>query len=168
MPWDFWLIFLIVGAFVPWRGQRRMRHIMALPEVAGRDRMRLYFSTILFQWLLTAFVGWRAISRGLTSGELGLTGAWQPSILLITFAGALLIAWGHWMNLRRMAGAGTSHPSIEFLRAMAARIFPRSNGEILVYVVLALTAGICEEFIFRGFMIAALVRAEIPGWTVVA
>src|SRR5579862_7692866 len=42
MPWDFWLIFLVLGVLLPWRGYDRMRQLMALPEVTGRDRIKLY------------------------------------------------------------------------------------------------------------------------------
>jgi len=165
MPWDFWLIFIVLGVFLPWRGRQRIRKLLALSKVTGRDRIRLYLSTILFQWVLTALIGWRAFSRGLSTSELGLSAPWTPKILLITFAGAILIALGHWLNLHRMAGM--NHPSIDSLRAMAARIFPRSGGELAFYVALALTAGVCEEFIFRGFVIAALSRAELSTWEVI-
>jgi membrane protease YdiL (CAAX protease family) len=165
MPWDFWLIFIVLGVFLPWRGRRRIRKLLALPEVTGRERIRLYLSTILFQWVLTALIGWRAFSRGFGESELGLSAPWTPKILLITFAGAILIALGHWLNLRRMAGI--SHPSMDSLRAMAKRIFPRSGSELLVFLLLALTAGVCEEFIFRGFVIAALSRAQLATWEVI-
>jgi membrane protease YdiL (CAAX protease family) len=165
MPWDFWLMFVVLGVFLPWRGRQRIRKLLALPEVTGRDRIRLYLSTILFQWVLTTVIGWRAFSRGLSASELGLSAAWTPKVLLITIGGAVLIALGHWLNLRRMAGM--SHPSIESLRTMATRIFPRSGGELCFYLLLAFTAGICEEFIFRGFAVAAMSRAGLSNWEVV-
>jgi len=165
MPWDFWLLFIVLGVFLPWRGRQRIRKLLALPEVTGRDRIRLYLSTISFQWALTAVIGWRAFSRCLSARELGLSAPWTAKILLITFAGAILIALGHWLNLRRMAGM--SHPSIDSLRAMALRIFPRSGGELCFYLLLAVTAGVCEEFIFRGFVVGALSRAGLSNWEVV-
>jgi membrane protease YdiL (CAAX protease family) len=159
MPWDFWLIFLFLGVVLPWRGRQRVRQLMAIPEVTGRDRIRLYISTILFQWALAAVVAWRAFARGLTWRELGLTHGFTPSILLITVAGAMLIAVAHWMNLRRMARS--DHPALESLRALGSRLFPRQTMEFVFYILLAFTAGICEEFIFRGFMVAALFRADL-------
>jgi len=159
MPWDFWLIFLFLGVVLPWRGRQRVRQLMAIPEVTGRDRIRLYISTILFQWALTAIVGWRALARGLNWHQLGLTRGFTPSMVLIAVVGAALIAVAHWMNLRRMAHS--NHPGVESLRALGSRLFPRQAAEFIFYILLALTAGICEEFIFRGFMIAALFRADL-------
>ena len=165
MPWDFWLIFLFLSIVLPWRGRERMRHFMAQPQVLRRERIRLYASTILFQWVLAAIVAWRAFARGLTLPQLGLESGRPWSIFLLTLIGATLIAVAHWMNLRRMAGS--NHPAAEKLRAMAERLFPQSKTETIFFTLLALTAGICEEFIFRGFVIAALFAAGLSSWTAV-
>ena len=165
MPWDFWLIFLFLSVILPWRGRARMRHLMTLTNVSARDRIWLYVSTVLFQWMLTAFIGWRAVARGFSLHELGVTGVRTPGMLLLAVAGALLIGAAHWMNLRRMARS--KHPAVERLRALGVRLFPRSAPELVFYIVLALTAALCEEFIFRGFVIAALFHAGLSGLTVV-
>jgi membrane protease YdiL (CAAX protease family) len=165
MPWDFWLIFLFLSIVLPWRGRERMRHFLARSEVSGRERIRLYVSTILFQWLLATMVAWRAVARGLTVPQLGLANGPMGSTVLLTLIGATLIAAAHWMNLRRLAAS--NHPAAERLRAMAARLFPRSATETVFFTILAVTAGICEEFIFRGFVIAALFGAGLSNWTAV-
>ena len=165
MPWDFWLIFLFLGIVLPWRGRERMRHFMAQPQILHRERIRLYASTILFQWMLAAIVAWRAFARGLTPAQLGLASGRLSSVFLLTFIGAALIAVAHWMNLRRMAGL--NHPAAEKLRAMAERLFPQSATETIFFTLLALTAGVCEEFIFRGFVIAALFGAGLSSWAAV-
>lgn len=165
MPWDFWLIFFILGVVLPWRGRHRMEHFMTLPQVTGRERLRLYLSTILFQWSLAAIVGWRAFARGLTASQLGVELVHKPAMLLVALVGAVLIAAAHWMNMRRMGRA--KHPAAEKLRAMGARLFPRTAVELIFYILLAVTAGCCEEFVFRGFVIAALFRIHLASWVVV-
>jgi membrane protease YdiL (CAAX protease family) len=165
MSWDFWLIFLFLIVVLPWRGRQRMRKLMALPSVSGRERIQLYATTILFQWILTALVGWRAFERGISWRELGMANGWTPSVLSLTVIGAALIAVGHWANLRRMTAS--KHPAIQQLRAMGARLFPRSPAQAFFYILLALTAGCCEEFVFRGFVVAALFRAGFSAWIVV-
>jgi membrane protease YdiL (CAAX protease family) len=165
MPWDFWLIFLVIGIVIPWRGHARMRQLMALPEVTSRDRVKMYFVTILFQWLLTAFVAWRAFARGLSFRELGISSGVSFPMVTVTLAGAALVAAAHWANVRRMARS--DHPNLFRLRALGARLFPRSNFELSLFILLSLTAGICEEFLFRGFVMAALFRAGLAAWLVV-
>jgi uncharacterized protein len=165
MPLDFWLIFLVLGLVIPWRGYARMRELMALPEVTSRDRVKMYMATILFQWILTALVAWRAFARGLSLRELGVHGAASVSLLAVTFIGAALIAAAHWANVRRMARS--EHPNLERLRELASRLFPRSTSELTLFVLLSITAGICEEFLFRGFVMAALFRVGLATWLAV-
>jgi membrane protease YdiL (CAAX protease family) len=162
MPWDFWLIFLVLGILLPWRGVERMRHLMLLPEVSGRDRIKLYLLTILFQWVLALMVLWRAFARGLTLEELAVRGGSNPRILAASFIGAGILAAAHTANIRRMGRS--DHPHLERLRALGSRLFPRTAGETALFVMLALTAGICEEFLFRGFVIAALLRSGVATW----
>jgi|KBSMisStaDraftv2_1062788.scaffolds.fasta_scaffold03050_6 membrane protease YdiL (CAAX protease family) len=165
MPWDFWLIFLILGVVIPWRGYARMRQLMALPEVATRDRIKMYGATILFQWLLAAMVAWRAYARGLSRQELGLVGTASFSLVAITLLGATFIAAAHWANVRRMANS--DHPNLQRLRILGSLLFPRSSTELALFVALSVTAGVCEEFLFRGFVMAALFRAGLATWLVV-
>jgi membrane protease YdiL (CAAX protease family) len=165
MPWDFWLIFFILTVVLPWRGRRRMQQLMTRGRISGRDRIKLYGSTILFQWALVLVIGWRAGARGLSVQELGLARALSPRLVLLSAGGAALISVIHWMNLRRMSRL--DHPAIERLRQLAARLFPRSMPEMAFYLGLAVTAALCEEFIFRGFVMAALFRMGLSSWTVV-
>src|SRR5262249_57151581 len=52
-------------------------------------------------------------------------------------------------------------------RALAERILPQSASETLLFSGLAVTAGICEEFLYRGFAMASLARAGLPIWSVI-
>ena len=165
MPWDFWLIFLVLGILLPWRGFERMRHLMQLPEVGGRDRLKLYALTILFQWALTLLVAWRAFARGLSLEEIAVRGGRSSSVLAVTVVGGGLVAAAHWANLRRMARS--NHPNLQRLRALGSRLFPRTPSETTLFILLAITAGLCEEFLFRGFVMAALYRAGAVNWLAV-
>src|SRR5215510_13109884 len=141
MPWDFWLIFLLLGFVIPWRGYARMRHLMAQPEVTSRERIKMYLATIFFQWLLTALVAWRAFARGLSPRDLGIVHGVSLSLFVVTLLGASVIGATHWANVRRMARS--DHPNVQRLRALGSRLFPRTNLEMFLFVVLSVTAGIC-------------------------
>lgn len=165
MPWDFWFIFLFLAVFLPWRGLARVKTLLANPQVGTAQRLSLYASTIAFQWLTVAVVGWRAWVHGYTLSELGLATRARIGIALAALLGAALLAAGQWLNLRRLGRFST--PRITFFRALAQRIFPQSPIELLPFFALALTAGICEEFLYRGFTMAVLLRAGLPLWSVV-
>ena len=165
MPWDFWLIFIALGVLLPLRGRWRLEKLMSTPQMGRRERLSLYASTIGFQWLAVGVVAWRAWARGLTPDELGLVvhGRWR--ILITAIVGAATLGTLQWFNLRRMGRS--SGKARKFLEVLAERILPQSPAELLPYLGLAATAGLCEEFLYRGFAMAALTRAGLPVWGVV-
>jgi len=165
MPWDFWLIFFVLGVLLPWRGHLRLKKMLAIPHMGVRDRLGLYFSTIAFQWLAAAVIAWRAWARGLTLEELGLVVHGRGRIFFAAIVGAATLGGLQWLNLRRMGRS--SGKARGLMQALAERILPRSPVELLPYLALAVTAGLCEEFLYRGFAMAALTRAGLPVWGVV-
>jgi len=165
MPWDFWLIFLALGVLLPWRGRARMRKLLAMPHVSSMERLVLYASTIAFQWLAVAVVGWLLWVHGYTAPQLGLLFHDKTKLLIAGVVGAAVIGSLQWLNLRRVGRIPVE--SRGPLQAIAERILPQSPVELLPYLALAITAGLCEEFLYRGFAMAALVHAGLTSWLVV-
>lgn len=165
MPWDFWLIFLFLAVVIPWRGYIRLKRLLALPSVDSEEKMALYAMTIVFQWVLAGLVAWRANARGLSLQDMGLGGQPRMEMILAGFLGAVIIGGLQWLNLRRIGKMEGGAP--ELLRKLANRLLPVSRLEYLPYSVLAITAGVCEEFVYRGFSIAAFSKSGIPVWLVV-
>jgi membrane protease YdiL (CAAX protease family) len=165
MPWDIWLIFFVLGVIFPWRGQVRMKKLLAMPQVSTMERLALYASTIAFQWFAVAVVAWRAWAHRFTASQLGLTIPDGNRILVASIVGAAAIALLQWLNLRRMRKIPAQARGS--LQAIAERILPRSAVELLPYLALAITAGLCEEFLYRGFAMAVLARTGLPAWAVV-
>jgi CAAX protease family protein len=165
MPWDFWLILLFLSVVIPWRGYTRLKKLLALPSVDTREKLVLYAVTIAFQWVLVGLVAWRSLVRGLTLQELGLGSQnWIGTVVGGVF-GAILIGGLQWLNLRRIGRMEGEAP--ELLRKLAKRLLPVNFLEYLPYSALAITAGVCEEFIYRGFVIAAFSWVGLPLWLVV-
>jgi membrane protease YdiL (CAAX protease family) len=165
MPWDIWLIFLVLGVIFPWRGRVRMNKLLALPHVGTMERLALYASTIAFQWFAVAVVAWRAWAHGFTASQLGLTIHDRNRILVASIVGAAAIAALQWLNLRRVGKIPVEARGP--LQAVAERILPQSTVELLPYLALAITAGLCEEFLYRGFAMAVLVQLGLQAWAVV-
>jgi len=155
----------VLGVIVPWRGRIRLRQLLAKPEVTSAERLSLYRSTIAFQWFAVGVAGWRAWARGYSLQQLGLVFQRRGLLVAVAVLGGAILSALHWVNLRRMGR--TSSKARELIQQMAERILPRSKPEVATFLVLALTAGVCEEFLYRGFAMAALSRAGLPTWTVI-
>jgi membrane protease YdiL (CAAX protease family) len=155
MPWDIWLIFL--------RGRIRLKQLLAKAVVSSDERISLYLSTIAFQWIATGIAAWRAWAHGYSRIELGLgTGPNLSRSLIAGICGTVILAGLHWMNFRRMGRLPDRLP--QRVRVMAERILPQSKRERVPFLALAITAGCCEEFLYRGFAMAAFSRAGFPIW----
>src|SRR5579871_2919683 len=150
IPWDFALILLLLAVIIPWRGASRMKRLMSKPEPASGDRLSLYGSTILFQWLLVLIVAWRCLARSVDPVELGLSTGnfWQ--VAWVTVALTALLCLNQIAGLKRIARIPPDQRG-PFI-AITQRIMPRTGKETIVFAALACTAGISEEFLYRGFV----------------
>jgi len=164
MPWDFWLIFFVLAIVVPWRGRVRLQRLLAQPVFRTKEKLVLYGTTIAFQWILLGVVAWRAMAGGLSQSELGLTRGFDATIVMWTVIGALALGTFQWFNLRRLGGMTGAVP--ELMRKLSERLMPQTPVESAPYAALAVTAGVCEEFVYRGFVMAALARVGIATWMV--
>jgi membrane protease YdiL (CAAX protease family) len=115
-----------------------------------------YVQTIIMQWLLFAFVVFGLRRRGTSIGEV-MGRPWRSfdDVLVdVALAGAVFLAS---LAARAaivfvlMRATGTM-PSVSDAMKSVERLIPRSPVEIAVAMALALTAGIVEEFIFRGYL----------------
>lgn len=165
MPWDFWLIFFALGVLLPWRGRARMKKLLAMPHISLMERLVLYASTIAFQWVAVAIVGWRVWAHGYTAQQLGLVFYHRTTLVVSGIVGGVVIATLQWLNLRRVSRIPPE--SRGPLQAIAERILPQTTVELPPYLALAITAGLCEEFLYRGFAMAALANAGLSAWLVV-
>jgi membrane protease YdiL (CAAX protease family) len=165
VPWDIALIFFVLGVILPWGGRARLKKLMAMPHVGTMERLVLYASTIGFQWVAVAVVAWRAWAHGYTAAELGLAIHGKTEILVASLVGAATVAILQWLNLRRMGRLPAKARGS--MQAIAERILPRSTIELLLFLALAITAGLCEEFLYRGFAMAVLAKLGSSPWAAV-
>jgi membrane protease YdiL (CAAX protease family) len=159
IPWDFLLVLLFLVVIVPWRGARRMRSLLAKPELTSRDRLFLYGSTILLQWLLVAVVAAVCSRRSVGPEELGMAVADPLRTAWVTVALTGLFCINQIFGIRKITQLPEGKRGSLF--AISEKIMPRSKRETLLYAALACTAGISEEFIYRGFVFMAFVRMTV-------
>jgi membrane protease YdiL (CAAX protease family) len=156
IPWDFVLILAFLITVIPWRGEARMKRLMAKPDTTPSDRLSLYRSTIFLQWLIVALVAWRCAARGLGLEELGFSTGDPRQVAWVTITLTGFLCLNQLIGLRRIAKVPPERRGSLF--AITAKIMPRTQKEIWVYAALACTAGISEEFLYRGFVFTSFVR----------
>jgi uncharacterized protein len=150
IPWDFFLILTVLATLVPWRGAVRVKRLLGQPAVGTAERVSLYAYTIVYQWLIVAVVAWRAFSRKLGLAELGMAASDPGRTARIAVVLTALLCASQWASLRRMTRVPETKRGLLF--RIAERIMPRTLTEMIVFTALACTAGLAEEFLYRGFV----------------
>ncbi|HWQ03192.1 MAG TPA: type II CAAX endopeptidase family protein [Candidatus Nitrosotenuis sp.] len=158
MPWDFVLIFVVLGALVPWRSAVQMRALLAQPRLESTDRLAVYASTIALQWLVAGVVLWRAMARGFTPAEMAISMPGGIVPIGITLALTILLVVNQIFSLRRLGRLPAERQG--FVGELARRLLPQNDVETLAFFALCATVAVCEEVIYRGFALAALESAS--------
>ncbi len=138
-----------------------MRRLLSQEKTTKRDRLRLYASTVVSQWLIVSIILWRAKVHRLSLAQLGLALPHVPLAIVVTMALSALILTNQLLSLRQLALHPSEAPGM--MTQLAARIFPQDNTERAAFVAVVTTVAICEEIIYRGF-----VQALFQEWTGVA
>ncbi len=129
-----------------------------LKRVAAGDpgaRIALYARTIVQQWALAAAVAalWVWFARPLDGLALGLPAGWRlavgagvPALYV-----ALMLA-----QIPAVAKSAATRARLRLRLAPLTPLLPHRAGEWRWFVPLAVTAGLCEELLFRGYFVWAL------------
>jgi uncharacterized protein len=121
----------------------QLREIEALPRRAA------YVSSILSLWLLAGLTVVAARLGGMSPAELGF--ATMPLAALLLLSGALTIGGIAVIVAFHLAGFRESD--------VVRQLVPESATERRLFVGVSVTAGVCEEIVFRGFLIPTLLLA---------
>jgi hypothetical protein len=158
------LLLVLLALGLPLRAHLAMRQLRAAsPEEAVRLRPRLWARAIGTQWLLAAGVVLQWIVQRRPLGSLSLNAAfgWGAGGVLL---GVALMAVVMQPQRRNLA---STPEVVERLRGRlegVQRLLPSSRAEWPGFVPLAITAGICEEVLFRGFVLWALSQVLPDFW----
>ena len=146
-----WLLLAVVVLVVPVYSYLRRRGFEA---AAVKDRRALYARSIATLWLLasvTVFAWWQH-DRPLDA--LGF--ALHPGTVTTAAAVVCAMAFGSILvRLRRLASwAPEKSAAIRESLGRVALVVPRTKTELFWFFGVALSAGICEEVLYRGFFFA--------------
>lgn len=147
---------LMIAVAYPLLGWHRFRRLAARPEPIPRStRLSLYANVVVSQWSLVIAT---ALVLGAAGSDLAAVGQGVGFVPLRTalVAAALLVGFA---VLSRFTLAQLAQASADDLPAhvrRAGRILPRDAVERAGFVPVAITAGVCEEILYRGWLPWAL------------
>lgn len=114
-----------------------------------KTRLPLYFVQIVFELILFCYVWLLGLKLTGTPVRAIIGGRWATLRDFVRDVAAALVFWGIvvivLVVLNKILGENSS------LRALKG-LFPQGPIEILVWVAVCVTAGFCEEFVFRGYL----------------
>ena len=112
------------------------------------NRLRFYLPTMIWEWLAFAYIYWGVRRHGKTFADMAGP-RWQNAA---QFFIDVALALGTWVVSLIVLGA-VSHLLHATGSIQAAKLIaPHGLLEDLTYLALVITAGICEETIFRGYL----------------
>jgi membrane protease YdiL (CAAX protease family) len=142
----------------PFAGRRRYRALIARVESEPGARLHHYRRGIVGEWLAVLLVVVIGLLAGHTAGSIGLNSPNDATYTEQLIGEVTLLLFVTTVFMRRPQ-------FLDPLRRQAkgfVALLPRTTEERLTFAVLAVTAGICEEILFRGFGFA-YVRFLWPG-----
>lgn len=144
------ILFLIIA--VPIRGAQRyrvlMRRIARHPEL----RAKFYIQGMLTQWLMLIPLAVIVFGLGWSPQMLGLQA--PVNTFLAALLGVILIVaiYTQVFYIRRVARTSDGLAQLRQSMSGPLPMLPRTSRERVLWVLLSLTAGFCEELLYRGFM----------------
>ena len=155
MPtWIDHLAVVVLAVLFPIRaatfGYRRLQ--LAAPADVPRMRLALYRQAIVVQWALTLGVLAIWMGKHRSWEALGLVPRVTPWLPWIAAAFTAL-AFLQWKQRARALGSDEGLARVRKRLAHVERMLPHTRFELRWFERLSITAGICEELLYRGFML---------------
>lgn len=126
---------------------------LAVPQA----RILLYLRIVAVQCLWVGYV-WLGMRHSTISMRTLIDGSSWSGPRWLRYLGIGIAGWITYLAL----GAGLSkvfHPSLEALRGLQAML-PHSTVERAMWAAFAVTAGVCEEVVYRGYLLR-----QFQAWT---
>lgn len=133
----------------------------------GRHHVAQYLLTLAWEWVLAALVLWGIRMRGVPLRQ--LLGARRPA--LRDWRDDILLAAAFWIAsviILTAIGVIFKLAHLSTPQKTLAQLAPQNAIELLLWVVLSISAGICEELAFRGYLLQQFSRAGRSIWAGVA
>jgi membrane protease YdiL (CAAX protease family) len=124
--------------------------------VSHARRLFFYVTTMAWEWLLVGYVYWGLRRRGKSVRNIAGKSWTSATDFFIDIA----IAFGFWIAAIFVLSIVARLVHATGMAEAARRLAPQSLFESILWIALSVTAGICEETIFRGYL-----QRQFVAWT---
>ena len=140
-------------------------------EITGRQKIKFYKEAIVFGWIpvcvVFVFVGLSSLSlKDIGFREITFSGSTAINILTGVLSGVMLFVLAcqtvmyfispNYRNQVREELKGKKKNGSHYDRVMSQILIPKNKVEKIWFLFVSLTAGICEEIIWRGCLVYLL------------
>jgi uncharacterized protein len=132
-----------------------------LPFAGAYGRAPGYVLVMVVEWLTVVFIWYGLSLRGVSLHDI-IGGAWPRALAVLRDLG-IAVAF---LVISSLILSGIGHLLKATPNEAIRNALPRSSIEVVLWLLLCLTAGFCEETIFRGYLhrqFAALTRSGAGG-----
>ena len=158
--WDH-VVAIVIALAYPIRGAFALRRrLHGSSDDLSKLRLRTYRIAMAALWASALAIVALWIANGRTWGMVGLVPVFSGGTVGILF-GLVVVA----AVALRQARAGVDERQAEVMKRRiggGVRLMPHSGRELGEFSLLAITAGICEEVIYRGFFVWYLQALGLP------
>ena len=165
--WDAWALTFVLAVIVPTLGYIRFRQLPSGGDQVAplRVKLRLYVNIVCVQWFLAGAMLVILWHHGLSAGDAGerigdsrLTFGGTFALLIVLAIVSCVVLW----RLERLQPAALN-AAVGRMR----KLVPAFGLEMAAFVVVCLTAGVCEELLYRGWLVNLLRVATGSTWVAV-
>jgi uncharacterized protein len=156
------MVLMILGLSVA--GVRQLRNF-------GNQPLHLvsnYSLTIAYEWILAGLVMWGLHLRKAPLRQ--LVGEWRPGARAwFADLGAALGFWIIALSVLALLGnilvkLSGSHIDPQKISGVTQKLAPVTGVEMLLFLIMSISAGICEELVFRGYLQQQFARMGHRVW----
>ena len=107
---------------------------------AGHQIIQLYFTALVVEWASVYYV-WKGTRRHHVTLRSLLGGRWDSPTAVAIDVVAAVVVWSVWL------GIVSALPGSDSVQSL----LPRTRFEFAIWILVAVSAGVCEELVFRGY-----------------
>lgn len=149
----FFPLLYIVNSFLPWS-----------KEIMSGNRnyfLTFWFSILMLHWSNTFLAYWYGKKSGYSLRDFGYTLSKKTTLIALTVYFLLGIGFLI-LSLNRSSGNTVSQ-----LDSILYNFYPITLTDKVLWIFVALSAGFCEEFVYRGFGMTILKSRKLSNWLIV-